>query len=152
MTVTVATVATVTVAITGSVGVTTLRRDIRQHDLYLLGIIDHFGDLLEGLFAERFIGLQTADHEQAHIAILDDCIGIWHQTNRRTIHHDIVILLAHLIDHVSQFIGMYQLTRVRRDVTGTHEVKTKRRITRDDILELAIADQIVRHTVTVLET
>ena len=47
---------------------------------------------------------------------------------------------------------MYQLARVRRNRTGTNEVKRKGRIGSQDILQFAISDEVVRQTVTVLQT
>ena len=152
MAVTITAVAAVAVTITGSVRVTTGCRDIRENQLDLLRLIYHFRYLLEGLLAERFIGLHTTDHVETNIAVLNDRVCIRHQTDRRSIDHHEVIFLTGLLKSLGQFIGVNQLTRVRRDSTGTHEVETERRVVHNDIFFLRLSDQVVGHTGAILQT
>ena len=76
-------VATVTVAVTAvtvTIGMVLTQCDIGEYQLYLLRVIHYVTHLLQSLAAEGFIGLHTTDNEQAHIALLNNRIGIRNQT------------------------------------------------------------------------
>ena len=131
---------------------TSFGRNIREDDLHLLRLIHYFRHLLECLLAVGLIGLHTTDNEQTHIAMLNNGIRIRYQTDRRCIYHDIIVLLAQLRNRLTEFISVYQLTRVRRDISGTHEIKSERCVLDHHILQLTVANEVVAHTVTILQT
>ena len=61
VTVTVTAITTVTITVTRAIRVTSFGRNIRENQLHLLGVLYHFGHLIQGLLAERFIGQHTTD-------------------------------------------------------------------------------------------
>ena len=152
MTVTVAAVTTITVTVTGSVGVTTFGRNIGEDDLHFLHVFHHFTHLLQGLFAEGFIGLHASDHEQTHVAMLNDRIGIRYQTDRRCIDYNIIVFLAQLFERICQFIRVNQLSRVRRDRTGTYEIEAERCVCLHRFTQVAVTDEEVRSSIAALQT